>query len=122
MTADEGVPLRFPVWVLVTTDALRETGLPAAVAVLGGAAFGYFVPLFTGLDAATRFLGGAPLPGVSPLALGTPPVLGAVLDDFYRRGVSSCGLDLHYLPGEESPTGRFFPSRSLIEAIFGKSG
>jgi len=118
--AAAGIPLRFPVWVLANANGLQEQGVPGAVAILGGAEFGYFVPVFTSPDIARRFLEVVPTPGQSLLAFGTPQVLGAVLDDFYRRGVYSVGLDLHYLAGEDSPTGRFIPARSLIEAAFGK--
>jgi hypothetical protein len=114
-------PFSYPMWLLVDTKGLEERGLPSSVAVFGGQEFMYFIPLFTSADKAKRLLEVAALTDQSPLAVGTAHVLGAILNDFYRRGIYAMAVDLHFPAGEDSPIGVFFEIKSYVEYVFGKS-
>jgi hypothetical protein len=85
------------------------------VAVLGGANFSYFVPLFTTRDLARQFLATSKLSGLTLVALTTSGVLAAVLDGWERMGARYVAIDMQFPPGQDEPLGRFFLSRALID-------
>jgi hypothetical protein len=112
----------YPMWLLVDAKGLAERGLPASVAVLGGPESTGFIPLFTNADKAKRFLEVMPLPGQSPLAIGTAQLLATILDDFYRRGIYDMAVDFHSsaAAGKHSLVGGFLGIKPFIERTFGK--
>lgn len=115
---EDGVSVRFPVWMIVDADKHKAHGLPKSLAVLGCDQYAKFAPLFTTADLAWRFVHSMERPGRVPIRLIKPQALKVILADLKKVGCTTVGLDV-LVKGAEGggADGRFYESDHIINAI-----
>jgi hypothetical protein len=109
--------VKFPIWTIVNVKVLQESGPGPAIATCTAPEIGQFIPIFTDEDLAKQFMEKVETPpGFSRLGLRTLKALRVIVAGWDKGEVHHVGIDVSFAEGR-SPSGRFYPSQSILSAI-----
>jgi hypothetical protein len=108
--------VEFPVWTIANKSKFKDGGLLHAIPkMMCPDIGGPFFPLFTDKDLAETFIERFSVDGAGTVTLLRNHALAVLLTDLEKLGCNHVGLDVSKIGGRIS--GRFYPSREVLDAI-----